>query len=85
MREANLRKADAGGAVFRRADLRLADLRGSDLSTADLLQTRLTGAAVCAGRPGHWAASGRSTACTHTAVSHEAVVSSGAPARPTPR
>ncbi|WP_229834146.1 pentapeptide repeat-containing protein [Streptomyces xantholiticus] len=31
-REANLRKADAAGAVFRRADLRLSDPRGADLS-----------------------------------------------------
>ncbi|MEV7401551.1 pentapeptide repeat-containing protein [Streptomyces sp. NPDC091267] len=44
MREANLRKADARGAVFHRADLRLADLRGTDLSTADLLRARLADA-----------------------------------------
>ncbi|MFB7730712.1 pentapeptide repeat-containing protein [Streptomyces sp. NPDC056127] len=44
LREANLRKANAHGAVFHRADLRMADLRGTDLSTANLVEARLTGA-----------------------------------------
>ncbi|MFB9523546.1 pentapeptide repeat-containing protein [Streptomyces cremeus] len=35
MHEANLRKADARGAVFHRTDLHMADLRGTDLSTAN--------------------------------------------------
>ncbi|MEU8641871.1 pentapeptide repeat-containing protein [Streptomyces sp. NPDC048674] len=44
LREANLRKANAQGAVFHRADLRMADLRGTDLRTANLGEARLTGA-----------------------------------------